>query len=75
MLKIGSGHLQKRQSFVENTFKKFRSIDFIKSQQDLNSKPHIEFGVFSLVFVLHFSKGKNNLKCLISNFKMQNSRK
>lgn len=70
MLKIGSGHLQKRQNFVENISKRFRSIDFIKSQQDLKSKPHVEFGVFSLVFTLQFSKDKNNLKCLVLNFKM-----
>lgn len=75
MLKIGSGHLQNGQSCVENISKRFRSIDFIKSQQDLNSKPHIAFLVLSLVFMLQFNKDKNNLKCLVLNFKMQNFRK
>lgn len=64
VLKMDSGHLQSRQNF-ENTLKKFSSIDFIESQQDLYSKPHTEFWVFSLLFILQLNRKKMYLKCFI----------
>lgn len=48
MLKIDGGHLQNRQSF-ENMLKRFKSIDFVQSQQDLYSKPHRVLSIFSII--------------------------